>query len=59
MDHAGRRRDLAGDMRVFILFQDCVEHRVGNLVAYLVGMPFRYGFRSEKVFCHNLFFLSD
>lgn len=39
-------------MGVRILCQDGVEHRVGNLIAYLIRMPFRYRFGGEKSLGH-------
>ena len=38
---------LAGDAAVGVLFQNGVEHRVGDLVADFVGMPFGDGLGGE------------
>ncbi|MPN41905.1 hypothetical protein SDC9_189460 [bioreactor metagenome] len=49
---ASRRNGLAGDMRHRVLLQDRVQNRVGNLIAYFIGMAFRHRFRCEKMFSH-------
>mgnify|MGYP000211979062 CR=1 FL=1 len=41
-DHAGFNQGFAGDTRVFVLGDDGVQHRIGNLVGDFVGMPFGY-----------------
>ena len=40
--------DLTGHMGVGILFQQGIQNGVGNLVADLVRMPFRYTFGSKE-----------
>ena len=47
VDKAGGDGRLAGDAAVGVLFQNGVEHRVGDLVADLVGMPFGDGLGGE------------
>jgi hypothetical protein len=37
-----------GDAGIRVHRKICVEDRIGDDVAYLVGMPLGYGFRSEK-----------
>ena len=59
MDEAGAGRGLAGHAAHGVLFQDGVQHGVGDLVADLVGMAFGHGFRSKQIVsCHNAFSLS-
>ena len=43
---------LAGHPAIGVLGQDGVQHRVGDLVADLVGVPFGDGFRGENTVCH-------
>ena len=38
MNHTGCGRGLAGHMGMGVLADDCVQHRVRDLVAELVGM---------------------
>ncbi len=45
---------LARDARRRILGDYGVEHGIGDLVADLIGMPFGYGFGSEKPFYHDI-----
>ena len=47
VDKAGGDRRLAGYAAAGVFFKDRVEHRVGDLVADLVGMPLGDGFRGK------------
>ena len=47
-DHAGSRVAFAGDMAFGIILEAGVEHRVGDLIAELVGMAFAHGFGGEE-----------
>ena len=47
VDQARRSAGLAGHAAVGILFQNGVQHGIGDLVADLVGMPLGDGFRGE------------
>ena len=53
VDEARGNAGLAGDAAVGILLEDRVEHRVGDLVADLVGMPLGDGFGGEKIMAHK------
>ena len=57
MDKAGGDGGLAGDAPLRVLLKDGVEHGVGDLVAYLIGMPLGHGFGCEKVMAHLYFLL--
>ena len=57
--HARGCRALAGDACFGVLRQDGVEHAVGDLVAHLIGVTFRYGFRCKDSFFHVFSFLSE
>ena len=46
-DKAGGDGGFASDMRLGVKFENRVQHRVGNLVAHLVRMPFRHGLGSK------------
>ena len=46
--HAGCDERLAGNPRLGVIGKDTVEHRVGDLVCDLVGMPLGNGFGREK-----------
>jgi hypothetical protein len=46
-DEAGLAKRLAGDAAQWILLEACVEHRIGNRVADLVGVPFAHRFGSK------------
>ena len=48
MDFIGDGCDLTGHMGMRILFQQGIQNCIGNLVADLVRMPFRYAFRSKE-----------
>ena len=54
MDQAGGHRGLAGHTGHGVLLQDGVQHRVGDLVADLVGMPLGHRFRGKKFLSHIL-----
>ena len=47
VDEAGRGRGLAGDTAVGVLLENRVEHRVGDLVADLIGMTLGHRFGSK------------
>src|SRR5207253_7987369 len=47
-DDPGGRRGLAGYARVGVLAEALIEHRVGDLVAELVGVPFGDGLAREE-----------
>ena len=47
VDKAGGDGRLAGHAAVGVFFKDRVEHRIGDLVADLVGMPLGDGFGGE------------
>ena len=51
-DHPRCRSTLAGDAGVGILGQDGVEHTVGDLVAYFIGMPFCHRFGRKNSLFH-------
>lgn len=55
-DHAGGGEAFAGDAAVPVLFEAGIEHRIGNLIADLVGMSFGHGFgrKGTKRFCHRV-----
>ena len=55
VDQAGGAGGLAGDASAGVLFQDGVQHRVGDLVTDLVGMPLGDGFGCEQNFGHRCF----
>ena len=55
VDQAGGAGGLAGDAGAGVLFQDGVQHRVGDLVTDLVGMPLGDGFGCEQNFGHRCF----
>ena len=57
MDFIGAGRHLAGNMRVRVVDEDLVQHRVGDLVADFIGMSARDGLRG-KVGLHLRRFLS-
>ena len=55
VNHAGAGGCFAGHPPVGVLFQNRVQHRVGNLVAHFVGMALRDGLRrKEVVSCHGI-----
>ena len=56
--HAGGCGALAGDARIGVLGEDCVQYAVGDLVTDLVGMSFGYGLGGEDSFLHIYSFLS-
>ena len=45
---AGVGQRLGGDAAAWVLLEDCIEDRVGNLVSHLVGVAFGDGFGSEE-----------
>src|SRR5690349_20355154 len=47
-DAVGGGERLAGDARRRIRTQEDIDHRIGNLIAYLVRMSFRYGLAGTK-----------
>jgi hypothetical protein len=54
-DQAGVHQRFGGDTREFVLREDRVQNRVGNLISDFIGMPLRDGFGGkEEVFCHGL-----
>ena len=55
VDQAGGGAGLAGHAAIGVLLEDRVQHRVADLVAYLVGMPFGNGLRGKQMSCHNFF----
>ena len=57
VDQTGGHSGLAGHTGGGVLRQNGVQHRVGDLVADLVGMSFGHGFRSKESFQH-IFVLS-
>ena len=46
---AGGHKSLACNSSVGILGEDRVKDLVGDLISYLVGMPFGYGLRSKQM----------
>ena len=50
---AGRGGALARDVAVGVLFENGVEHRVGDLIADLIGMAFGDAFGCEEIVCHG------
>ena len=48
--HARGHQRFAGHMRVRVLRQQRVQHGVGDLVGYLVGVAFGHGFGGEEIF---------
>ena len=44
-----RAHRLARHMRILVLFQASIQHRIRNLVRNFIRMPFRDGFRSENM----------
>ena len=58
VDKAGGYRGLAGHTAHGILLQNGVQHRVGDLVADLIGMSFRNGLGCKQIVAHHFFFLS-
>ena len=55
MDQAGGGAGLAGHAAIGVLLEDRVQHRVADLVADLVGMPFGNGLRGKQMSCHDFF----
>ena len=55
VDEAGGGAGLAGHAAIGVLLEDRVQHRVADLVADLVGMPFGNGLRGKQMSCHNFF----
>ena len=53
-DHAGGGEGLTGHMGGGIAGQDIVQNGVGNLVAYLVGMPLGNGLRGKYAMTHSV-----
>ena len=53
-DKTGMRQRFSGDTAVFVLREDGVKHRVGNLVGDFVGMAFGNGFGSEQEVAHDV-----
>src|SRR3984957_3835267 len=49
-NEAGGQQGLAADASHGVVGEHRVQHGVGNLVGYLVGMPFGYRFRGEQEF---------
>ena len=50
----GRGGAFACDVAVGVLFENGVEHRVGDLVADLVGVAFGDAFGCEEIVCHGV-----
>ena len=50
---AGRGSALARNVAVGVLFENGVEHRVGDLIADLIGMAFGDAFGCEEIVCHG------
>ena len=46
-DLISRRQRLAGDPRLGIGGEEHIDHRVGNAIAYFIGVAFAYGFACE------------
>ncbi len=40
---------LVGDAELDVLLDECVEDRIGNLIADFVGMAFGHGFAGEQI----------
>ncbi len=55
VDQAGGGAGLAGHAAIGVLLKDRVQHRVADLVADLVGMPFGNGLRGKQMSCHDFF----
>ncbi len=51
-------RCLAGHAAVWILLQHCVQNRIRDLIADLIGMPLGDGFGCKQFSCHLNFSLS-
>ena len=52
VDKAGGHGGLAGHAAVGVVFQDGVQHRVGDLVADLIGMSLGDGLGSKEIVAH-------
>ena len=55
VDQAGGHRGLTGHPGLGVLGQNGVQHRVGDLVADLVGVPLGDRFGSKQSLCHSVF----
>ena len=53
-DEAGVGQRFGGHTALGVLFEDCVEDRVRDLVCHLVGVAFRDGFRGKKKVVRHL-----
>jgi hypothetical protein len=42
---------VVGDAQLEIIFDECIEHGIRNLIAHLVGMTLGDGFAGEKLGC--------
>ena len=54
--NAGRDQHLARNATLGVIFQDCIQHCIGDLIRHLIGMAFSYGLRRENVpliLCHS------
>src|SRR5581483_5407175 len=56
VDLPGNGKRLDRDAGVGILFEQRIEHRVGNLIRELVGMPFGYRLAGEEALVRHLTF---
>ena len=54
VDKTGGHGGLAGHTAVGVVFQDGVQHRVGDLVADLIGMPLGDGLGSKERMAHMI-----
>ncbi|MND78276.1 hypothetical protein D3C80_699870 [compost metagenome] len=56
-NHAGLDVGFTRHACFWILFEDCIQHRIRDLVSDFVRMPFRDRLGRKQVFCHVLFHL--
>ena len=53
-DQAGVGQGFSGHAAARVLFENCVQNRVRNLIGHLVGVTFRNGFRGKEIIARHV-----